>query len=44
MAYKGLKALLDVLETVGYALPPMKAAAAGLSRVMTLIHVCIAAS
>ena len=44
MAYKGFKALLGILDTVGYALPPMKAAAAGLSRVMTLIDVCIAAS
>ena len=44
MAYKGFKALLDVLETVGYAVPPMKAAAAGLSKVMALIDVCTATS
>ena len=44
IAYKGLKALLDVLDRVGYALPPLKAAASGLSRVMTVIDVCIAAS
>ena len=44
IAYKGFKALLDVLDKVGYALPPLKAAAAGLSRVMTVIDVCIAAS
>ena len=44
MAYKGFKALLDVLETVGYAVPPMKAAAAGLSKVLALIDVCTAMS
>ena len=44
IAYKGFKALLDVLDKVGYALPPMKAAAAGLSSVMTVIDVCTAAS
>ena len=44
IAYKGFKALLDVLDTVGYAVPPMKAAAAGLSKVVTLIDVCTAAS
>ena len=44
MAYKGFKALLDVFETVGYAVPPMKAAAAGLSKVMALIGVCTATS
>ena len=44
VAYKGFKALIVVLDTVGYALPPMKAAAAGLSRVMTVIDVRIAAS
>ena len=44
MAYKGFKALLDVLDKVGYSLPPLKAAAAGLSRVMTVIDVCTAAS
>ena len=44
IAYKGFKALLDVLDKVGYALPPLKAAAAGLSSVMTVIDVCTAAS
>ena len=44
IAYKGFKALLDVLEKVGFAFPPLKAAAAGLSRVMTVIDVCTAAS
>ena len=44
VAYKGFKALLDVLDTVGYAVPPMKAAAAGLSKVMALIDVCTATS
>ena len=29
-----------VLDKVGYALPPLKAAAAGLSSVMTVIDVC----
>ena len=43
VAYKGFKALIVVLDTVGYALPPMKAAAAGLSRVMTVIDVRTAA-
>ena len=33
-----------VLDTVGGALPPLKAAAAGLSGVMTVIDVCITAS
>ena len=44
MAYKGFKALLDVLETVGYAVPPMKAVAAGLSKVLALIDICTAMS
>ena len=44
MAYKGFKALLVVLDKVGYALPPLKAAAAGLSSVMTVIDVCTTAS
>ena len=44
IAYKGFKALLDVLDTVGYAVPPMKAAAAGLIKVVTLIDVCTAVS
>ena len=33
-----------VLETVGGALPPLKAAATGLSSVMTVIDVCTTAS
>ena len=44
IAYKGLKASLDVIDKVGYALPPLKAAAAGLSSVLTVIDVCTAAS
>ena len=44
LAYNGFKGLIAALDTVGYALPPMKAAAAGLSRVMTVIEVCTAAS
>ena len=40
IAYKGLKGLLDVLDRVGYALPPLKAAATGLSSVLTVIDVC----
>ena len=44
IAYKGLKAVLDVIDEVGYALPPLKAAAAGLGSVLTVIDVCTAAS
>ena len=44
IAYKGCKAFLDVLDKVGYALPPLKAAAAGLRSVMTVIDVCTTAS
>ena len=40
IAYKGLKAVLDVIDKVGYALPPLKAAAAGLGSVLTVIDVC----
>ena len=43
IAYKSLNALLVVLDAVGYALPPLKAAAAGLTGVMTIIDVCTAA-
>ena len=39
IAYKGVKGLLDVLNRVGYALPPLKAAAAGLSSVLEMIDV-----
>ena len=44
IAYKGFKALLDVLDRVGYALPPLKAVASALSRVMTVIDVRTVAS
>ena len=44
IGYKGFRALLDVLDKVGYALPPLKAAAAGLSGVLTVIDVCTTAS
>ena len=44
MAHEGFKALLVVLGTVGNTVPPMKAAAARLTKVLTLIDVCIAAS
>ena len=44
IAYKGLKALLAVIDKVGYALPPLKAATAGLSSIMTVVDVCTAAS
>jgi hypothetical protein len=40
MVYVGFKGLLAMLNTVGYALPPLKAAAAGLSSVLTVIDVC----
>jgi hypothetical protein len=40
IAYEGFKALLVMLDNVGYALPPLKATAAGLSSVMTMIDVC----
>ena len=43
-AYKGFKALVIVLETVGGALTVLKTAATGLSGVMTVIDVCTAAS
>ena len=39
-AYNGLKGLLEVINTVGYALPPLKAAAAGLSSVLMFVEVC----
>ena len=44
ITYKGVKALLVVLDTVGYTHPAMKAAAAGLSRVVKVYDVCTAAS
>jgi hypothetical protein len=40
IAYNGFKAVLVMLDRVGYALPPLKATASGLSSVMTMIDVC----
>jgi hypothetical protein len=40
IAYEGFKGFLDALNTVGFALPPLKAAAAGLRSVLTVIDVC----
>jgi hypothetical protein len=39
IAYEGFKGLLDALNTIGSALPPLKVAAAGLRSVMTVINV-----
>jgi hypothetical protein len=39
IAYEGFKGLLAVLDKVGYALPPLKATASGLSSVMAMIDV-----
>ena len=44
IAYKNLKALLVLIETVGYALPPVKAVAAGINSILTVVDVCTAAS
>ena len=44
LPYNGLKALLAVIDKVGYALPPLRALAAGLGSVLTVIDVCTAAS
>ena len=38
--YNGSKILLDVIDEVGYAVPPLKAAAAGIRRIMTVVDVC----
>ena len=38
--YNGSKILLDVIDKVGYAVPPLKAAAAGIGRIMTVVDVC----
>ena len=38
--YNGFKTLLDVIDKVGYAIPPLKAAAAGIGRIMTVVDVC----
>ena len=39
-----MKALTVVLDMAGYVFPPMKAAAAGLGSVLTVIDVCTTAS
>ena len=44
IAYKGLKATLVLIDEVGYALPPLKAVAAALNSIMTVVDVCTAAS
>ena len=45
IAYKSLKALLVLIDKVGYALPPpVKAVAAGLNSILTVVDVCTAAS
>jgi hypothetical protein len=41
ISYEGLKGGVAMVDTVGYAAPPLKAAAAGASRAMTVIDVCI---
>ena len=38
--YNGSKVLLDVIDKVGYAVPPLKAAAAGIGRIITVVDVC----
>ena len=38
--YNGAKILLDVIDKVGYAVPALKAAAAGIRRIMTVVDVC----
>ena len=38
--YNGTKILLDVIDKVGYAVPPLKAAASGIGRIMTIVDVC----
>ena len=38
--YNGSKILLDVIDKVGYAVPPLRAAAAGIGRIMTVVDVC----
>jgi hypothetical protein len=40
-AYEGFKGAVAVADAVGYALPPLKAAAAGAGRIMTVYDVCI---
>jgi hypothetical protein len=41
IAYEGSKGIVAMADTVGYAVPPMKAATAGASRLMTVVDVCI---
>jgi hypothetical protein len=41
VAYEGLKGVVAMADTVGYALPPLKAASAGAGRVMKVYDVCI---
>ena len=43
IAYKNLKAVLVLIDKVGNAQPPLKAVAAALSSVFTVIDVCTAA-
>ena len=38
--HNGSKVLLDVIDKVGYAVPPLKAAAAGIGRIMMVVDVC----
>ena len=38
--YNGSKILLDVIDKVGYAVPPLKAAAAGIRHIITVVDVC----
>ena len=38
--YNGSKILLDVIDKVGCAVPPLRAAAGGIRRIMTVVDVC----
>ena len=38
--YNDSKILLDVIDEVGYAVPALKAAVAGIRRIMTVVDVC----
>ena len=44
IAYKNLKAILVLIDKVGYAQPPLKAVAAALSSIFTVIDVCTVTS
>ena len=44
IAYKNLKAILVFIDKAGYAQPPLKAVAAALSSIFTVIDVCTVAS